>query len=767
MADGFELVGTGLTVFQQDEPVEGSLVWLDSPQAVMEFVAREDVRDCIVLARGGTTTFLTPALAAGVKGVVTLQGTPESHLGIISREFGIPTLMGVQFQKGVRSSRGEVIPADGVRVLLDVTTAPTGAVHVEGGAPVDDTPVPEDPELAARMAQFAELLQRYNGEVPHGVEGDAIMRSRMTTDVLMLTPESLERDLTLAEANDFLDYLGWEFWDALALRATEGESGLIPRQEYEALGDVHLFERIPLYHELYTAELGVDGLRELGSLARREIGTKINLLHIYTQVLPPSFGRAVTVALGLRDASYGVDEMRRCVQIARRLYAGAWNDSGPVFTPMRGYRAPILEPHWIERFREERTTFEDPGERARFQRFSATTEMFAFLQHLDNRLGLSDTGPYPLPGGGFVIVRDHFINEPFLPWVAEERHDLPFALTEAMFFRDAEELTLRLLDVATLFTEPGNYLQFLTGSAVYARDRWDTPVEQVRRLAPEEMERIREGCDRAAQGLYAKIAGWSLREKVFNGAMVYYTGFVAPLARQLGLWERIVEEYRHFELDQIVEDAYELLVDQGRAATLVPELFIAGGACARVGETQHPELDEDAFAVLHRLKIKGMADELGHWATGLEEDGLVCSTHAGFVLTPQGHEHHSELLVVERTRIDTDALASSYGRFLALNEPLKRLSSRWQSAAEEDRFALVGEVSELIERAEPALRRASEIAPRFGPYLPRLRTACERLERGEHEWMTDPRIDSVHTVWMEIHEDFLQTLGRSREDEGS
>jgi len=25
----------------------------------------------------------------------------------------------------------------------------------------------------------------------------------------------------------------------------------------------------------------------------------------------------------------------------------------------------------------------------------------------------------------------------------------------------------------------------------------------------------------------------------------------------------------------------------------------------------------------------------------------------------------------------------------------------------------------------------------------------------------------VHTVWMEIHEDYLQTLGRSREDEGS
>ena len=30
--------------------------------------------------------------------------------------------------------------------------------------------------------------------------------------------------------------MGFNLWDCLALRATEGESGLIPRQEYEAIG---------------------------------------------------------------------------------------------------------------------------------------------------------------------------------------------------------------------------------------------------------------------------------------------------------------------------------------------------------------------------------------------------------------------------------------------------------------------------------------------------------------------------------------------------
>ena len=145
MGENYVHIGTGLTVFR-DEAVEGPVRWLDSPQAVMDFVKGGDVDDTIVLARGGTTTFLTPALTAGVKGVMTLQGAPESHLGILSREYGIPCIMGVAFEQGVRSSRGEVIPADGARVRLDVSSVPQGRVLIEPGAPTIedwDGPTPE------------------------------------------------------------------------------------------------------------------------------------------------------------------------------------------------------------------------------------------------------------------------------------------------------------------------------------------------------------------------------------------------------------------------------------------------------------------------------------------------------------------------------------------------------------------------------------------------------------------------------------------------
>jgi signal transduction protein with GAF and PtsI domain len=129
--DGFRHIGTGQAVFESPDPAEGLVRWLDSPADVLAFVRAGNVSETIVLARGGTTTFLAPALSARVRGIMTLQGAPESHLGILSREFGIPCVMSVQFTDGVKTSRGETIPADGTRIRLDVSGGIEGHVYAQ------------------------------------------------------------------------------------------------------------------------------------------------------------------------------------------------------------------------------------------------------------------------------------------------------------------------------------------------------------------------------------------------------------------------------------------------------------------------------------------------------------------------------------------------------------------------------------------------------------------------------------------------------------
>jgi hypothetical protein len=774
IAQEFRPVGAGRAVFTSPDPVEGPVAWLDSPAAVIDFVANGDVANTIVLARGGTTTFLTPALTAGVKGVMTLQGAPESHLGILSREYGIPCVMGIQFEDGVRSSRGEVIPADGAIVRLDISS-PEGRVSIEPGAPTDGArgePTEEEQALAAQMEQIVPLLHHLRGEVPHGAEGDAMMRERMTTQVTKLTDESLRRELSVDEVNDFVDYAAWNVWDALALRSTEGESGLIPRQEYEAFGCIQQWLRFPEFARLITERVGIDGVIDIGGTSRREVGSKANQLHIWCSAITPLFGRGLLIKLGLAGEDEGTKEVEELVQFQRRLTAGFWGDGGEAFASSRGYAAPVLEQSWIDRFAAEAVTFADDEQRGLYQRFNATTEITGFLLHFDNRSGLSDTGPYPLPDGGFMIVRDHFLHDPAYHWhdVAE---DLPHCLTQAMVFHPTEDLKVNVLDIGTLFSEPSNYLNHLTGMAVYARDRHDTPIEELRRVDEDEMRRILATCDTTTTKLYKRIASMSPRDKIMCGATVYYTEFVAPMARRAGVWDELVEQHDFFEIDERAMQAYYPLVRDGQAAKIVPEAFLMGMLSphiARIGDGADPAEHRDAFDALHRLKLRGLLPE----AEGLDgldalvAAGLVIQSPAGAMLTEDGHRVHEALLQEERARIDAKRLQAIYDRFLPINSDFKAACSRWHAADDDGaRAALLDELEGLLDRVEPALRRSGEIVGRFAAYGERLRSAHGAARDGDHEQVISPRTDSLHTVWMELHEDYVQVLQVDREAEGS
>jgi phosphohistidine swiveling domain-containing protein len=704
--DGFKQVGSGMAVFQSSDVVEGPVRFLDSPQAVIDFVSGDAVADTIVLARGGTTTFLTPALTNGVKGIITLQGAPTSHLGILSREYGIPCVMGVTFTEGVRSSRGEVIPADGARVRLDVS-AKEGHVLVEPGAPVDDTPPPEptdaEKEQAAMMEQIVPLLHNFQGTIPHGSAGDEQIRADFTTGVMQLTAENTHRDLTIAEINELGRYMAWNIWDFLALRATEGESGLIPRQEYECFGCVNQWLRYSDFYKLILDKVGIDGLIDLGRTARREPASKANMLHVWCTGFTPVFGRAILGELGMLDVGQTYDEVNLMLQFMRRLYFGLWDSEGAdMFTSMRGYAAPLLDTQWIERFKADATAL-DGDRRHLFTSFNAATEVLGFLLHFDNRSGLNDSGPYDLGDGRFMIVRDHFLHDPMYHWhdVAEA---LPHCFTQAMVFNThGEPLEVSLVDGATTFTEPANYLQYLESAAVYVRDRWDTPASEIRVLGDADLQRYLDLCGPITQRLYKRIASMPKRDKIIAGAQVYYSEFVVPFARLAGVWEQIRDEMDFHEIDRVASEAYYPLVADGIGTQLVAKLFITG--------TGFPPLADDG--------------------------------------------------------VDRIALRGIYDRFLAANQPFKTACFAFQDLDEDGRWEKAGELIELVDRIEPALLRTVEILPKFASYRERLATARAKVEAGEHDYATSVRVDSLHTVWMEIHEDYLQTLGIDRETEGS
>jgi hypothetical protein len=193
--------------------------------------------------------------------------------------------------------------------------------------------------------------------------------------------------------------------------------------------------------------------------------------------------------------------------------------------------------------------------------------------------------------------------------------------------------------------------------------------------------------------------------------------------------------------------------------------------------------------VLHALRCVGSTDVARVASfTGLPESeveselidlavaGLV-THHRGFggwALTESGKAADAERTTAELERAGTrPALEEAFERFLVLNPELLDLCTAWQvrpvdgvmtindhsDTAYDDR--VLGLFSDFHERAVVVIAALSAAVPRFGRYEARLGHALSRARAGEREHLTDT-MSSFHTVWAELHEDLLATMGIQR-----
>ncbi|WP_249354327.1 hypothetical protein [Rhodococcus sp. USK13] len=422
------------------------------------------------------------------------------------------------------------------------------------------------------MIDFAAFVEKFMAEVPGGVAGDAEMRRRdphpfVDTTAADIRPDHLDDD----QIDSWFDYMAWNLWELIASRSTEGESGLIPRQEYETLSFVQQWDVYPEAMRAITAEVGVDGLVDLGRVSKREVGTKVNHLRNYACSLMAILGRGVGVKLDLVDPVASRSDVETCIQFGRRLWHGTWGD-GPGLASGRGFTLPHLDRDVLDPLVAAAVSVEDPEHRAVFRRFNAATELFGFMLHYDNRLGMGDTGPYPLPGGGFALVRDHFLHEPAYPW-ADVAEGMPYAVTEVMVFRD-DTIDVTINDIGTTFTTPSTYLDRLDSVVVFARDTMDTPMSELRILDDDEMRAISAQAEKGVLALYRMYAKKSVDEKIWDGITVYSHDFLRPIAQRVGIWDRIREG--GFDAPtELTKKAWPTLAS-GRAGEILAPVFMMG-----------------------------------------------------------------------------------------------------------------------------------------------------------------------------------------------
>ncbi|MEU9609433.1 transcriptional regulator [Streptomyces sp. NPDC048057] len=199
---------------------------------------------------------------------------------------------------------------------------------------------------------------------------------------------------------------------------------------------------------------------------------------------------------------------------------------------------------------------------------------------------------------------------------------------------------------------------------------------------------------------------------------------------------------------------------------------------------------DSAPPVLHALRCGGFAGVARlSAATGLDGStveselldlavaGLVTylsGTFGGWGLTDAGRVADAGRTARELESTGArPAVLAAYERFLVLNAELLDLCTAWQlrtvdgvPTANDHRDAtydarVLDRFLALHLRAAIVCAEVTAVLPRFTGYGVRLTEALNRAVAGELEYVTDDTA-SYHTVWAELHEDLLVTLGIPR-----
>jgi len=433
--------------------------------------------------------------------------------------------------------------------------------------------------------QFDRMREVYGLEpVWGGISGERNLRSMLDTELLEggLTREDFGREWSNAQYNDLQNYHGWNVYDTLALRATEGESELIPRQEYEFLSFCWSANRWPEFFKLMIDTIGLDGIMQVGERARDELGTGMTSLLGWVYAGVPAGGAIGMDALGLvgEDDPVFTEQRKDYLKTAAAVQSACRGHDGCMYPSQTRYINPIKSDDTIDFVTDNLVDLEG-ATKANFRQFNAAAEMLSFLMHYDNRVGLIDNGPYFVDEGKPMVMRDILINRPFLPWndIAADR-DIPHGITIAAVI-DPDELGLQEIRCPlTTFTAPQDYLSAVEKGGVFFRNDTDRPEDYP--LADLEIPDFDDDLPDLAARLNAGVSEWyeraarlSRREKIINGALTYYVGMLVPLLRATGSYDYFRDELDLWEMPPMTSDIYYMMMD-GVAQEEVPMMIMYG-----------------------------------------------------------------------------------------------------------------------------------------------------------------------------------------------
>ena len=297
------------------------------------------------------------------------------------------------------------------------------------------------------------------------------------------------------------------------------ESKLIPVSAYILVAAAECWFRHPDMMRVIDLSLPAE---EIGAAGRRP-GMRVNAAHLWSIANIYLLGRKFLTGFGLvRDEPERTWTVLDFWRRAALAYRGDGN--------LQAWDAAFVNRPYgddVVKALVEGSAAVDDEQRAVVTRFNATLVAYLFLLYFDTRVGVGDTGPWPLPDGRTLLVRDYYqLGQSDFAW-SEVADDVPYRnLTAALVLDDVR---VKVNDWGTSVTDPEDYLHRLVAFGLFTTDGGD-----VRPVAFDELEGVAGAVRRAQARHYRNVAAMTRRQKIDAGAYVYFS-FLRPFAVAAGV----------------------------------------------------------------------------------------------------------------------------------------------------------------------------------------------------------------------------------------
>jgi hypothetical protein len=146
-------------------------------------------------------------------------------------------------------------------------------------------------------------------------------------------------------------------------------------------------------------------------------------------------------------------------------------------------------------------------------------------------------------------------------------------------------------------------------------------------------------------------------------------------------------------------------------------------------------------------------------------EGAVIAAKDKYMITPAGRSVLEDAYPVAFAAIRESAeVREAMDAFESgVNKQVLALTTEWQTReAGADDMAIIDKLARVHEKTAKVLRPLVSADPLVDRFLDRIGEALTRAEGGETDYVSGVRVDSVHTVWFQMHEHLLRLTGRER-----